>query len=222
VNTNASGARPDDAKEKLSLHIEETVHAVAQLHADHHRNSTFSERMAERATALLGRSSFLIFLGGFILLWILSNSMLSRTGHIAPDMPPFPWLQDALTLLSVCMGVLILTTQRRADQLADLREQITLELASLTEQKVAKIIELIEELRRDSPQVTDRVDNEAQAMAERAGPHAMLGAIKESHEAILTNPDTGARLSEARHEAGEDGSSVAAAVAQDIKSCEEM
>ena len=57
------------------------------------------------------------------------------------------------------MGILILSTQRRADQLAELREQMTLELASVTERKVAKVIELIEELRRDSPTLKNRTDH---------------------------------------------------------------
>ena len=89
------------------------------------------------------------------------------------------------------MGVLILTTQRRADRLAGRREQMTLELASLTEKKVAKIIALIEELRRDSPQVVDRVDDEAQAMASRADPHAMLGAIQDTREEMATKFEEG-------------------------------
>lgn len=55
---------------------------------------------------------------------------------------------------------------------------MTLELASLTEQKVAKIIELLEELRRDSPEVRNRVDSEAHEMSIRSDPHAVLGAIK--------------------------------------------
>jgi hypothetical protein len=46
-----------------------------------------------------------------------------------------------LTFLGLVMGILILSTQRRADQLAELREQMTLELASVTERKVAKVID---------------------------------------------------------------------------------
>jgi uncharacterized membrane protein len=49
----------------------------------------------------------------------------------------------------------------------------------LTEQKTLKIIELIEELRRDSPEVDDRIDPEAERMATKADPHAVLGIIEE-------------------------------------------
>jgi uncharacterized membrane protein len=59
---------------------------------------------------------------------------------------------------------------------------MTLELASVTERKVAKIIELIEELRRDSPTLKNRTDHEARQMSERTSPGEVLIAIKESHE----------------------------------------
>jgi uncharacterized membrane protein len=77
--------------------------------------------------------------------------------------------------------VLILATQRREYQLAQLREQLTLELAILTEQKAAKLIQLLEESRRDNPLIADRIDQEAEAMAKPADPEAVLGAIKETH-----------------------------------------
>ncbi len=83
------------------------------------------------------------------------------------------------------MTVLILVTQRREDQLASHREQLTLELGILSEQKAAKIIELLEELRRDMPHVRDRVDEEAVAMSAPADPEAVLNAIKETHDGML-------------------------------------
>jgi uncharacterized membrane protein len=66
---------------------------------------------------------------------------------------------------------------------------MTLELTILTEQKVAKIIELVEELRRDSPQVRDRVDSEARDMATKADPHAVLGAIDETNREMRATID---------------------------------
>jgi uncharacterized membrane protein len=51
---------------------------------------------------------------------------------------------------------------RREYQLAQLREQLTLELAILSEQKTAKVIQLLEESRRDNPHIRNRVDQEAE------------------------------------------------------------
>ena len=91
-----------------------------------------------------------------------------------------PWLQDALAILALFVTVLILTTQRRDDQLVSYREQLTLELAILGEQKSAKIISLLEELRRDSPNLHSRVDDQAREMSVAADPEAILMSIKDA------------------------------------------
>jgi hypothetical protein len=46
------------------------------------------------------------------------------------------------------------------------------------EQKIARVIQLLEEFRRDSPQIHDRVDAEADKLATPARPQSVLGAIK--------------------------------------------
>ena len=58
----------------------------------------------------------------------------------------------------------------------------------MTEQKTRKIIELLEELRRDSPDVRDRQDLEADQMAMKADPHEVLAVIEEVTQE--SKPDT--------------------------------
>jgi uncharacterized membrane protein len=173
----------------LPQHIEEAVRAIARLRAEHQQRSTLSERLVDRATSLFGRPAFVVVLSLVVVLWGGGNLLLVHTNQFAFDAPPFPWLEDGLTLMALYMGALILTTQRRADQLGELREEMTLELAILTEQKVAKLIELIEELRRDSPEIRDRVDYEAREMAAPADPHEVLGAIEESNQKMAAEID---------------------------------
>jgi uncharacterized membrane protein len=50
----------------------------------------------------------------------------------------------------------------------------------LAEQKTAKLIALIEELRRDLPNVKDQHDPQAAAMEQATDPHAILGALEET------------------------------------------
>ena len=57
-----------------------------------------------------------------------------------------------------------------------------MELVITNEQKTAKVIQLLEELRRDMPQVENRHDAEAVAMAQPANPEVMLEAIKETQD----------------------------------------
>jgi uncharacterized membrane protein len=84
------------------------------------------------------------------------------------------------------MTVFILATQRREDELANRHEQLTLELAMLSEQKAAKIILLLEELRQDHPEIQDRVDKEAVAMSSPADSRSILEALKH-HTKTLTD-----------------------------------
>src|ERR1019366_4493387 len=97
------------------------------------------------------------------------------------DLPPFPWLGGTVSLVSLYMVVLILATQRREDQLGRRRELLILELAILSEQKTAKVIQLLEEVRRDNPLIHNRVDQEAEAMAQPADPKSVLNVIEETH-----------------------------------------
>ncbi len=170
------------SKPSLPSHIEDTVKSIAKLHAEHYERSTFSERLMARITVLLSLPGFLAVLTVIVIAWVGGNLLSFRLYHVALDYPPFPWLEDGLTVMALYMAALILTTQRRADQLADLREQMTLELAILTEKKAAKLIELMEEFRRDSPEVRDRIDHEAREMSAHADPRAMVGAIEQSSQ----------------------------------------
>jgi len=118
-------------------------------------------------------------------LWVAGNSVALARGVRPWDVSPFGWLQTVLGSMAFFVALIILATQRRADHLAEHREQLTLELAILSEQKSAKIISLLEEMRRDNPLLKNRVDEEAAAMAVAADPQAVLDAIKESHGALV-------------------------------------
>jgi uncharacterized membrane protein len=109
------------------------------------------------------------------------NVAIAAKGFRVLDPPPFSWMQDAVSLASLLMIVAILATQQRDEELAQLRQQLALELAILSEQKTAKIIELIEELRRDDPLLKDRVDKQAEAMARPSDPDSVIEAIKAAH-----------------------------------------
>ena len=183
----------------LPSHIAETVDAVARIHSDHHLKRTSVEKFLDNWTARLARPAVLGAVVCGVALWIASNLLAPLVGYAVVDTPPFPWLFETLTFFGLVMGILILSTQRRADQLAELREQMTLELASVTERKVAKIIELIEELRRDSPTLKNRTDHEARQMAVRTSPGEVLIAIKDSHEEIIARSHDSASPSSADH-----------------------
>ena len=169
----------------LPAHIEDTVQAIARLHAAHRARATPLQRIVERATARAGRPAFVALLTVLVVSWIALNVAMVVVGRTPLDAPPFFWLQGAVALTALYMTVLILTTQRREDEFTAHREQLTLELAILNDQKSAKIIALLEELRRDDPHIHNRDDAEANVLSTPADPNAVLEAIQSTHEAIV-------------------------------------
>lgn len=172
-------------QQSLPAHIEETVHAIASLHAAHEQDASPLQRIVERATRRAGRPAFVALLTVVVVAWVALNLGLVGLGRAPIDEPPFFWLQGAVALTALYMTILILTTQRREDELAGLREQLTLELAILGEQKAAKIIALLEEMRRDDPHISDRRDAHADALSTPADPNAVLEALKETQGSLL-------------------------------------
>ncbi len=172
-----------DASPILPPHIEQTVQAIANLHKAHERRATPLELFIDRLTAVVSRPAFIGALALTVVTWIAGNLLLLRLVGRSFDRPPFPWLQGAGEFGALIITTLILTSQRRKDELSELREQLTLELAIMTEQKGAKMIALLEEMRRDNPLLVNRVDTEAEEMSTAADPEAVLEAFKEAQDA---------------------------------------
>jgi uncharacterized membrane protein len=162
----------------LPDHTEETIRAIAALRAEHHEKATPLERALDRTTALLSRPWFIGMITAIVAGWIGLNLVTPAFGVRPLDPPPFSWLAGAVSLVSLYMVVLILATQRREDQLAQHREMLILELALLSEQKTAKVIQLLEESRRDNPFIRNRVDPAADTMAQPVDPNSVLDVIK--------------------------------------------
>ena len=175
--------RPD-----LPDHIQETVYALAELHAEHHRRAPHIQRVVDRLVRLVSRARFVAMVTGFVAGWIALNLVLGRFGA-AFDAPPFPTLQGVAQLAALYITVLILITQRHEDELTERRQQLTLEMVMLSDRKNAKIVELIEEMRRDNPMIKDRIDSKADALSVPADPHIVLDAIKEKQGEMLAAVD---------------------------------
>lgn len=159
-------------------HVESTTGSIARLHAGHHETATRSDRIVESLVAYFGRPrtvwALTILIGG----WVLWNTVGHTVGLARVDAPPFPWLSNAATITSLYLVILILATQRRERLLAKHHEKLTLELTMLSEQKTAKIIQMLQELRHDNPMLSDRSDNEADLMASPANPQLVMEAIR--------------------------------------------
>jgi uncharacterized membrane protein len=167
----------------LPTHIDETVQAIEKLRSEHREAATTLQRTVNFVIDFLGRPPAAVTLAAGLLAWIALNLIAAETGRRALDPPPFAWLSIFVSVAALLMAVLILGAQRHATQLAARRDHLTLQLALVSEQKTAKIIALLEEMRRDNPQIANRVDVAAAAMSKPSDPSAALDAFTEAGNA---------------------------------------
>lgn len=98
-------------------------------------------------------------------------------GKTSLDPPPFSWLQGVIGLGALLMTTMVLITQNRQEKHTEQRRHLDLQVSLLVEQKVTKVIALVEELRRDLPSIRNRHDPQAEAMQNAIDPHAVLDAL---------------------------------------------
>ena len=94
-----------------------------------------------------------------------------------------------VSLGAFLVATAVLTKQDRLGKLAEQREHLDLKVTLLTEQKTAKLIDLLEELRRDLPNVENRSDPEAGVLKQSMNPQQVLAALAEGASGKGTNAD---------------------------------
>jgi uncharacterized membrane protein len=176
----AAAQQPPFASERVqSSH---NIEAVLAFYTREDQKISRSQRIVERISLFAGRPIFLTLILLFVASWLLANLVLRQLGLHEFDPAPFFWLQGTLGLGALLTATVVLTKQNRLERLAEQRAHLDLKVTLLTEQKTAKLIDLIEELRRDLPNVRDRHDPEAAVLQQSMKPDAVLAALDERIE----------------------------------------
>ncbi len=159
--------------------ISQNLDAVNGFYAREDGKISFWQRALERISDRMGQPAFLGLILLLVVLWITLNLAMHRLGYKELDPPPFFWLQGVIGLAALLTSTIVLTKQNRLGKLDEQRDHLDLKVTLLTEQKTAKLIELIEELRRDLPNVKNRHDPEASALIQPMSPDLILAALDE-------------------------------------------
>jgi len=163
----------------LSEHVAQNIETIAQLHTQAEGRVGRNQRMIERVTASIGQPWAINVILGIVMLWVAINTLGSKAGLPIVDRPPFSWLQGVVSLSALLVTTMVLTTQNRQGKRAFQRGNLELQVNLVAEQKIAKLISLLEELRRDLPSVRDRIDPVAEAMAEAVDPQAVVTGLED-------------------------------------------
>ena len=82
-------------------------------------------------------------------------------------------------LLNSALTVAVLIRQNRMAQVAEHRAHLDLQINLLTEQKVTKLLQIMDAPRRDLAALHGRPDDDVSEMTKPADTHALMHAIKE-------------------------------------------
>lgn len=175
----------DEQKNVLPSHIERNIDKINNLKKKSELNLTNSQKIIEKIAVFFGKPSFLYGVVVFIMVWLTFNLLPQKWKLPLFDPPPFEWLDQLINFVSLFMTIGVLVRQNRQEQLADQRAEIALQVNLLSEQKITKLIELVEELRKDLPDVYNRIDFEAEMMKKSADPDLLAEALEEVLEEAL-------------------------------------
>jgi uncharacterized membrane protein len=168
-----------------SAQIGQNLGAVHDFYTREEHKRSAAQRRAESIGGFVGRPAFLVVILVFTSTWIGVNLALPALAMTPFDAAPFHLLQGVIALAALLSTTVVLIKQNRMAKLGEQRAHLDLKVMLLIEQKSAKLIDLLEELRRDLPNVKNRSDSGAVVMQRALSPEAVLAALDEQ----VTLPD---------------------------------
>jgi uncharacterized membrane protein len=171
-NVQSSSANlPSSAKENLEV--------LSQFKDREEEEISGLQLAIERVSRFFGSPAFFAFAVAFIVMWIAVNMWGGTHGWRHFDSPPFFWLQGLVSCNALLLTVAVLIRQNRMAQVAEHRAHLDLQINLLTEQKVTKLLQIMDEPRRDLAALHGRPPEDASEMTKPADTHALMHAIKE-------------------------------------------
>jgi uncharacterized membrane protein len=172
--------------EVLPEQVIRNVEAIASHQDRRKQNITADRRLLNKIAAVFARPGFLYAQIGFFAIWI-GCTQLAERNLIAKNFPLFDLHLHGLEIASLLISTEVLIAQAHQEKVEEERTHLAIQLDLVTEQKIAKLIGLVEELRTDLPNVRNRNDAQAEEMKQSIDPQAILEAIQ--HNATNTMSD---------------------------------
>jgi uncharacterized membrane protein len=167
----SSANLPSSAKENLEL--------LSQFKDREESQISGFQLAIERVSRFFGSPAYFAFAVLFIAMWIAGNLWGMNHGWRHVDTPPFFLLQGLVSCNALLLTVAVLIRQSRMAQVAEHRAHLDLQINLLTEQKVTKLLQIMDEPRRDLAALQGRPHEDASEMTKPADTHALMHAIKE-------------------------------------------
>ena len=171
-------------KYPLSEQVVKNIEKILGFQIKQESKLSSSERLIGKIAGFFGKSEFLYLQLLFFTFWALCT-------EIAPELLPLGLPEFNAQEMGVDIAALLITTgvliqQNRQNKIAEQRSHLILQINLLTEQKIAKLIELVTELRKDSPEIGDcqERDREVEIMQQATDPQVVLNILQDNLESI--------------------------------------
>ena len=151
-----------------------TTEQTTEISEKHHRlvihsfkqkadaKRTLADKFADRLTARFGTVAFLTLNAMWFFVWIVINNNLVP-GIPAFDPFPFGLLTMIVSLEAIFLAIIVLISQNRQAKIAEMREEIDLQINSIAESEVTKLVTMMRLLlekngiKVDDPDIADMV-----------------------------------------------------------------
>jgi len=115
---------------------------VDSLKARQDRKRGPGAKLADRMTVAFGSMAFLVVNVLWFAIWIVVNVRLIP-GLEPFDPFPFGFLTMVVSLEAIVLAIFVLASQNRAAKIADLREEVDLQVDMLAERELTKLLSIV-------------------------------------------------------------------------------
>ena len=115
--------------------------AFGAIKAQHSAHRTRLERFVDALNEIAGSTSFLVVHGIAFAIWLLWNT--GRLGLKPVDPYPFGLMTTIVSLEAIFLSIFVLMSQQRESAIAELREELGLQVSLRVEQEVTKTLQLV-------------------------------------------------------------------------------
>ena len=157
------------------------IKTVIGIKAEQTKKEACHIRVLQKIGNLLGTATFLYIELLFFAVWS-GWSHFSHDAALPFNIPKYNLNEHLLDTAALLIATGVLIYQTRREKLAEQRSHLILQINLLTEQKTAKLIELVEKLRVDLPSLENHRDLEAELMKQATDPQTVLDILQKGLE----------------------------------------
>src|SRR5215212_10097523 len=130
---------PTDGSEQY----EDTIASIrSSIKARANQQRGWTARVADQLTTTFGGMPFLVVNCIWFAAWIAINLGLIPALPVF-DPYPFGLLTMIVSLEAIILAIIVLISQNRAARIAELREEVALQVEEISEQEISKLLELM-------------------------------------------------------------------------------